>query len=171
MPVNPLTMGVTMLGTADVVMLAGGELRPAEKKVHCYWIMTTPLTWLYMLLMLQNSYNVLRHKQVYTETFSPIVYTCTHPCISRYTLTQTEKVHDQKLHCISSLMQGHGCDVSLSHIRRLSWHILQDSWGVNLWKMSLSVVFARYPAGSYCSRWWNHYATSERKKKKKIWSR
>lgn len=28
---NPLTMGVTMLGTADVVMLAGGELRPAGK--------------------------------------------------------------------------------------------------------------------------------------------
>lgn len=26
---KPLTMGVTMLGTAEVVMLAGGELRPA----------------------------------------------------------------------------------------------------------------------------------------------
>lgn len=64
-------------------------------------------------------------------------------------------------------MQGHGCNVNLSHIRRLSWHILQDSWGVNLWKMSLSVVFVRYPAGLYCSRWWNHYATSEKKKEKK----
>lgn len=29
---NPLTMGVTMLGTAEVVMLAGGELRPAGNK-------------------------------------------------------------------------------------------------------------------------------------------
>lgn len=29
---NPLTMGVTMLGTAEVVMLAGGELRPAGKQ-------------------------------------------------------------------------------------------------------------------------------------------
>lgn len=28
---KPLTMGVTMLGTAEVVMLAGGELRPAGK--------------------------------------------------------------------------------------------------------------------------------------------
>lgn len=41
---NPLTMGVTMLGTAEVVMLAGGELRPAgrerekKKKLYHYWI-------------------------------------------------------------------------------------------------------------------------------------
>lgn len=35
-------MGVTMLGTAEVVMLAGGELRPGEdckkkKKIQVYW--------------------------------------------------------------------------------------------------------------------------------------
>lgn len=40
MLVKPLTIGVTMLGTADVVMLAGGELRPAEsgkqtQTAHC----------------------------------------------------------------------------------------------------------------------------------------
>lgn len=30
------------------------------------------------------------------------------------------------------------------------WSFPQDSWGGNLWKMSLSTVFVRYPAGSHC---------------------
>ena len=119
-------------------------------------------------------YNVFRQRQsVHIEMLSHCIQklkTCTHT--HTHTLAQADKIQrthkarDLKLPCISSLMQGHGCDASLSHICHLLWHILQDSWEVNLWKMSLSVVFVRYPAGSHCSRWWNHYATSEREGEK-----
>lgn len=57
MPVNPLTMGVTMLGTAEVVMLAGGELRPAGKK-KCLLLLDQKHSIYTLYIIRQNSVHV-----------------------------------------------------------------------------------------------------------------
>lgn len=44
------------------------------------------------------------------------IHSHTHSHTHTSDVTNKQRARDLKLHCISSLMQGHWCDVSLSHI-------------------------------------------------------